>query len=179
MIVSGLAVNSIAATSTPYYTDIFSSGVMGANLASIFMASLAAGKLILGALYDRFSAFKATILARIMLVFSLSFLALGKETIYIVLHLLSAGVAAASISVSTPFIARAVVPGASVVSVMGIYAALQSFGALVAPIFCGRIRDYTGSYAYAYWFLCACVALILPATLKALKTRRAKICVND
>lgn len=169
--IAAMAVNGIASTSTPYYTDLFSSGVVGANLASAFMASLAAGKLALGTLYDKLGCFRATLLSRVLLMLSLFFLALGRNTAFIILFLLCAGLAGAANSVSIPFLANATVPESGGVSITGVYSGLQSLGSLLAPVVCGWICDVTGSYATAYRALLVTVAFMLLPMLWSLRTK--------
>lgn len=168
IMIAGMAVNGIAATSTPYYTDLFASGVVGANLASGFMASLAVGKLVLGVFYDKLGVFRATLISRALLLLALLALALGSNPICIALFLLCAGIAAAANSVAIPFLARTVAADRTVTGVVGAYSGLQSLGALLAPVVCGWICDYMGSYSHAYVLLLFGIALMLAPLLLCL-----------
>ncbi len=166
--VVGMAVNGIAATSTPYYTDLFSSTLVGANLASGFMASVAAGKLLLGVLYDRLGLLKATLVSHLLLMTALAALGMGRNSFFIGVFLLSTGIAAAMSSVSIPFLAGALASGVDRVEVVGAYSGLQSLGALMAPVACGWICDQTGDYALSYWLLLIAVGFILPICMISL-----------
>lgn len=161
--VAGMAVNAIATTATPFYTDVFGSETIGANLSSAFMAVLAVGKFALGALYDRLGARSATTLARVLLVISLLALSQGARVPFIVVYLLSCGLACASSSVSMPILARSAFGAGGSVAITGIFSAAQSLGGLIAPAFGGWICDMTGSYAPSYQLLTvAVIATIFP-----------------
>ncbi len=171
--VAGLAVNAIATTSTPFYTDVFHSETIGANLASGFMASLAIGKFALGGLYDRLGALRATLLARVLLVVALFSLAQGTSVAFIVAFLACCGLSCASSSVSIPILARAAFGVRDVAAITGIFSAAQSFGGLFAPAGCGMVCDMTGSYAPSYLILCAAVVVMIPPMVFALRKKRA------
>ena len=170
IIFAALAVNGIASTSTPYYEDIFHSGVVSANLTSAFMASLALGKFLLGSLYDRLGVTRATALTRGLLIATLFALYMGKRPIFVSLFVVCSGIAAATNSISIPFLARAVDPD-DIVTLTGLYSGLQSFGSLLAPVFCGWICDTTGSYAQAYLLCGVAVIALLPVLLFTLRKR--------
>lgn len=169
IIVSGMAVNGIATTSTPYYTDVFSSGTIAANLASGFMASLAFGKFFLGVLYDKLGMIRSTLLTRALLIISLLSLMLGRHPAFVATFLLLVGLAAATSSISVPFFSRAVSTAETETEITGIYSALSSLGALCAPVFCGGFCDRTGSYAQAYLVMAVMVAVILAPVMLTLE----------
>ena len=170
IIFAALAVNGIASTSTPYYEDIFHSGVISANLTSSFMASLALGKFLLGSLYDRLGAARATALTRTLLIATLFALYMGREPVFVGLFVVCSGMAAATNSISIPFLAKAI-DASDTVALTGLYSGLQSFGSLLAPVFCGWVCDRTGSYAQAYLLCGAAVAAMLPSLLLTLHRR--------
>lgn len=181
VIISGMAVNGIASTSTPYYTDLFASGAIAAKLASCFMASIAFGKFFLGVLYDRLGTIRSTLITRMLLILSLICLMLGRKPVFVTVFLLCTGLAAASSSVSVPFFSRLVSSADTEIAVTGIYSALSSLGALFAPVFCGGFCDRTGSYAYAYLLMAIMVGvLLLPMMLTLIRlVRTGRIVSTD
>ena len=168
--IAGMGVNGIGATMTPYYTDVFRSQSIGAKLTSGYMASLAIGKLALGWLYDRVGTLRATVAARLLLMGALLALFLGDTPIFVALFLLLSGVGAATSSVSVPFLAEKLADEGKKDSLTGIYTGLQFLGSLLAPLFCGWICGFTGSYAPAYRTLIIGIAVTLPWLSLSLKS---------
>lgn len=169
IIVAGLAVNAVATTSTPYYTDVFGSETIAAGLASGFMACLAVGKFALGALYDRLGSLRATLLARVLLIITLFSLARGANVFFIIVYLISCGLACASSSVSIPILARSAFGARDVAAITGVFSAAQSFGGLFAPSGCGWVCDITGSYAPSYVILSVSVICMVGPMVLALR----------
>ena len=172
IIIAGMGVNAIATTSTPFYTDEFQNGVIAANLGAAFMAVLAVGKFSLGGMYDRFGNLKATLISRLLLIFSLLALSGGKNPVFIGIYLLCTGFACATSSTAIPILARNTFGSRDAAAIIGVFSASQSLGAMIAPSGCGFVCDKLGSYAPSYLILAAAVVLMIPSTMMILKTKK-------
>lgn len=166
LFVSGLAVNAIASSYTPHLTDVLGSPTTAATIASGFMLGLACGKFALGWLFDRLGARLATLLSLALLGVALFSLSMAETPVFIGAFLASAGLACAFGSVPFGLLSEKAFGTRDYGAITGIFNAVSSFGAMLAPPLCGRVRDLSGSYAPAYQWLGVCVlAVIVPMLL--------------
>lgn len=166
LFVSGLAINAIATTSTPHYTDVLNSPAKASMIASGFMLCLAGGKFALGFLFDKLGARRATFVSFVLLVVALFALSKGANGVFIAVFLVMCGLACAFASVPMGLLAQNVFGTRDYGAITGVFSAVSSFGGMLAPPLCGRICDLTGSYAPAYLALsAAALAVIFPMLL--------------
>ncbi len=150
LVMTGLAVNSVAVTITPHYTGVLNSAGTAASISSLFMACLAFGKFFMGWMFDRLGARGASLIAALLLAATLLSMAAGASIQFIALFLATGGIACAYGTVPMGLLAERAFGARDYGAITGIFSAASSLGAMLAPPLCGKVFDVTASYAPAY-----------------------------
>lgn len=152
------AVNSLNTTTVAYLQDSGYSGAFAANIAAANMGSLAIGKIVLGWMYDKFGARKASLISFILLILCLVCLVFVHLPVMLVGVVLGAGIGMAYGTVANPIISRAVFGPKHYSTFTGLLSAAGTIGGMLSPTVFGAICDALGSYSYAY---AASIALVI------------------
>ena len=146
----GISMNVMYSTVSPHLQDRGYSLVFSANFLSIGMLAMAAGKIVLGRIFDRFGVRIAFCWACFTLAAAL--LGLWMCRIPAMLALVILGLAFGCIfgAVVFPMSIPGIFGKKDYRAIMGPYSAMISLGGVFAPIFSGRIYDSFSSYDPAY-----------------------------
>ena len=149
-------------------------------MASLNMASLAAGKFLLGNLYDRKGARFSTVCSC-----TCSALAMGSMILASLfmpsfgLMLLCSGLGCAFGSTGIPILVRMVFGNKDYRSIYGISNFASNLGGALSPLIIGRLFDVTGTYKTGFSLFCglsvcaACAFFALLSERKSSKTQAA------
>lgn len=151
---SGLMQNT-----APHISDVGFSAGFAATIASCGMASLAAGKLLLGWLYDKLGAARATAISQVSAMVGLAGALLAPALPGVGLIVLGVGLGGAFGNVAHPIIAQIVYGDRDFSSIFGMISAFANIGGMLTPVLVGGSYDLLGSYKPA--FTCMIGLLIL------------------
>lgn len=150
LLILGFTFNSMNVTTAPNMRALGYSAVYSANVASVYMASLAAAKIALGAMCDKIGTWRgcaiallAQLVASICAMFATN---IGIVAIFVVAN----GLGTAFGSVAFPLIARDLYGERDQASISSIFNAVGSLSGAIGPTVCGMIYDITGAYTPAY-----------------------------
>ena len=134
------------------------------------MLLLAAGKMIMGSLFDRLGARKTTFLGVFLMLVTLISLILCRYPVFIALMLMASGLGNCYATVGLPVLARAVYGKRDYVTFTGILNTAGNIGSTLAPALMGLMRDASGTYAIGYSLFAGlilaggvCAAVCLPS----------------
>ena len=149
-ILLGVCMNTMYASVSPHLQDKGYSLVFSANFMSIGMLAMAAGKILLGRVFDRFGVRIAFCWACLTL--ALALLGLWMCNLTPMLALVVLGIAFGCIfgAVVFPMSIPGIFGKKDYRAIMGPYSRMISLGGVFAPIFSGRMYDTFGSYDIAY-----------------------------
>lgn len=180
LVVNAVATGGIVQNLAPYINELGYPYSFGATMASLNMASLAAGKFLLGNLYDRKGARFTTVCAC-----ACSAIAMGSMVLASVfmpsfgLMLLCSGIGCAFGSTGIPILVRMVFGNKDYSSLYGVSSFASNLGGALSPILIGRLFDATGTYKTGFSLFCvlsvfaATVFFLLLGEKKTKKTQAA------
>ncbi len=146
ILLTGFCVNSLTSSMNAYFRDIGRSASYAANISAGYMASLAAGKILLGILYDRFGARKATLFTLAALLLTHLSLVLVHIPGAIAVVIACSGPGAAFATVALPEISKQSFGNRDYNSFTGVINGFCNAGGALSPSIFGIIRDCSGSY---------------------------------
>ena len=170
-VILGLCMNGMYSTVSANLQDNGYSLAFSANFLSICMLVMAASKILLGKIFDRFG---------VRIGFCWACLALFLATLGLLFCRVPAALVLICIGIGFGFIFGAVVFPLSIPlifgkkdyrAIMGPYASLISLGGVFGPIVFGRIYDMTGSYNPGYVFNLVIVGIVILVMLRILPNR--------
>ncbi len=180
LIVNAIATGGIVQNLVPYIDELGHPYSFGAIMASLNMASLAAGKFLLGNLYDRKGARFTTVCSS-----ACSAIAMGSMVLASVfmpsfgLVLLCSGMGCAFGSTGIPILVRMVFGNKDYSSILGVCNFASNLGGALSPLIIGRMFDATGTYKTGFSLFCglsvcaACAFFALLSERKSSKTQAA------
>ena len=180
LVVNAIATGGVVQNLVPYISELGYSYSFGAIMASLNMASLAAGKFLLGNLYDRKRARFSTVCSC-----TCSALAMGSMILASLfmpsfgLMLLCSGLGCAFGSTGIPILVRMVFGNKDYSSIYGISNFASNLGGALSPLIIGRLFDVTGTYKTGFSLFCglsvcaACAFFALLSERKSSKTQAA------
>ena len=160
----GVCMNVMYNSISPHLTDIGYSLTFSANLLSIGMVALAAGKLLLGRLFDRLGVKVTFFIACFSLFASLIGLLLSRHMLALPLIVLGIGLGSSFGAVCFPLTVPAVFGKKDYRSILGIISAIQAMGGAMAPTVAGFVFDQFGSYNPAF-IVCAVIMAFITLLL--------------
>ena len=164
LVLYGIPSNMLTQTVSPHLSDIGYSLTFAANMAAVFMGSLAVGKLLLGMIFD-----KAGVRAGAMLVFACAIVSLtglynSASPFMLIPAAVGCGLACSFGTVGLPLITRDFFGNRDYTAIYGLISASNSLGGMLSPIYSNGIFEAAGSYNPAYLIgigLVAAVAIVM------------------
>lgn len=141
----------------PHVSDVGFSPTFAATIASAGMGALAIGKLLLGWLYDRLGAAKATTIAQLSAIVALGGALLAPFLPGVALIVIGVGLGGAFGNVAHPIIAQILYGNRDYGAILGMILAFTNVGGMLTPILVGGSYDALGSYKPAF----ACMIVLL------------------
>lgn len=155
----------------PHISDVGFSPAFAAAAASCGMASLAAGKLALGWLYDKLGAARATAAAQFSAALGLAGGLLAPALPGVGLIIIGVGLGGAFGNVAHPIIAQIVYGDRDFSSIFGMISAFANVGGMLTPVLVGGSYDALGSYKPAFAVMIGLLAAITAAYLWAFRSQ--------
>lgn len=152
----GFAINGISSSMTAYIQDSGYSGAVAANVSAIYMGALALGKTVLGALYDRLGARRATAVTVCCLMTALGCLVFVRLPVMFAPIIVGAGMGVGFGTVAIPILSRHCFGNREYSAFTGVLTAANNIGGAFSPTIFGAVCDLTGTYLWAY---AACVLI--------------------
>lgn len=153
-----LSLNGAFGQFPPYIQGVHDSQTAALVISTYSLAGVV-GKLILGALNDKFGIVFSTSVTTLFM--TLSFiLMLSAENYYLMLvGAVFFGFGSAAGSIVTPLLVSAMYSGAEYAKAYGLVASGNNLGLMIGSLFVATIADLTGSYKYAWGILAVTSAL--------------------
>ena len=168
LVLYGIPSNMLTQTVSPHLTDIGYSLQFAANMAAVFMGCLAAGKVLLGMIFDKAGVRTGAMLVYACAICSLTGLYFAGNAPMIALGAVGAGLACSFGTVGLPLITRDFFGTRDYTAIYGVISASNSLGGMLSPIFSNGIFEAAGSYNPAYLIgmgMVAAVAVIMFVSL--------------
>ncbi len=170
-VIIGICLNSMYTTVSPHLQDKGYSLVFSANVLSACLLVMAAGKILIGRIFDRYGAkagFFCACAALIAATIGMRFC-----TVAPALALIVAGVGFGCIfgAVVYPLTIPLVFGKKDYRAVIGPASALFSLGGIIGPLFAGRIYDMTGAYDLCYTIDIIVMLAVTAVILKVLPSK--------
>ena len=170
-VIIGICLNSMYTTVSPHLQDKGYSLVFSANVLSSCLLVMAAGKILIGRIFDRYGAkagFFCACAALIAATIGMRFCTFAPA-----LALIVAGVGFGCIfgAVVYPLTIPLVFGKKDYRAVIGPASALFSLGGIIGPLFAGRIYDMTGSYDLCYTIDIIVMLAVTAVILKVLPSK--------
>lgn len=156
----GFATNGFTATFVPHLEDSGYDRIRAGELYSVYMLMLAAGKMTIGALFDRFGAKKTTALGLMLMLIALAGLIYARYVWAVIVMLAVAGIGNCLSTVGLPVLARSMYGDKDYAAFTGIFNTAGNLGCTLAPAALGLFRDHALSYSPGY----ACIMVLLMLT---------------
>ena len=150
MAMAGAAVMQLP---SPLLSDQGYATALVSVVVSAVMGALAAGKFLLGELYDLWGMCRATLLASISIIVGLSGLLLARYSFALVLIVLGTVLGSAFATVANPIIVRTLFGNKDYAAIYGMVAGSSSFGMALAPMINGWVYDTYGNYQPSIYIL--------------------------
>ena len=157
IMLSSMGGSVLMQNNAPFLTDIGYSVSVGATIAALCQGSLAAGKMVLGQLYDKLGTWRATLISNGAIILGLGCMLIAELPPILIVIILLQGIGCAFGTVAPPIVTQSVFGLRDYSTIYGIVSAMGSFGSALAPVFAATVYDYTGSYKGAF----AAVAVVL------------------
>ncbi len=154
-----MSVSSVIQHIAPHISDVGFSDSFAATAAALCMGSLAAGKFLLGWLYDRLGVRGATLLSNLCIALTLAGALAVPFKPALALIVAGAGLGGGFGMVATPLIAQMVYGRRDYGAILGRFSAFACAGSMAAPLFINRAYDRFGSYKPAFAVMLAAVCL--------------------
>ncbi len=170
--IAGINANT---TISPHLVELGYSVEKAASFSSLAMLSMTAGKFILGAIFDRFGASKALIIAQAFLCLSLFGLLMSNVPAFIYVAVAAVGLGGVLVTVGYPLIVQTAFGNRSYSSIFGLVNAFSMAGNMLASIVTGISFDTTGSYNASFIFLISLTVIstiIILVTIKKYEQKR-------
>jgi len=145
-----ISVNSLVYSASPHLTNIGYSVTFSANIVSMYMGSLAIGKIILGKVFDSFSVRKSIAISCIIIILGLTGLIFAHYLPSIILFIIFGGVGSAFNTIASPIITQKVFPNYDFKSLYGVISAVGTLGSVIGPLFIGFTFDISNSYITSF-----------------------------
>ena len=155
----------------PYLTDIGYSLAVAAAFTAVCQGSLAAGKMLLGQLYDKVGTRRATFISNGATVLGLCTMLMASFSPALLPIVLCQGLGCAFGTVAHPIITQAIFGLKDYSTIYGIISAMGSLGGAMAPVFAASVYDATGSYKGAF--------LAMAVVLAAINVVYGRICPKE
>lgn len=152
---SGLMQNT-----APHVSDVGFSPTFAASVASAGMGALAIGKLLLGWLYDKLGAAKATTISQFSAVVALVGALMAPFLPGVALIVIGTGLGGAFGNVAHPIIAQIVYGNRDYGAILGMISAFANIGGMLTPVLVGGSYDALGSYKPAFTCMIALLCLV-------------------
>lgn len=144
----------------PHVSDVGFSPTFAATVASAGMGALAIGKLLLGWLYDKLGAAKATTIAQLSAIVALAGALLAPFLPGVALIVIGVGLGGAFGNVAHPIIAQILYGNRDYGAILGMILAFTNVGGMLTPILVGGSYDALGSYKPAFACMIGLLCLI-------------------
>lgn len=178
--ITGLAVLFMTITSfgiqmhiPAYLTDIGYSPAMAAFVVSGFMGMLILGKIILGAVLDRYGVKKAVVYITATYLISILTFMHASNRFMLVLFVVFFGLNNACVTVLLPYLTSHLFGAKDYGCIYGALNVFSTLGFAVGPPLSGLIFDKTGGYQSAFWLYLALALLTMFMYLAVLKTKES------
>ena len=158
--VASMAGSVLMQNNAPYLTDIGYSVAVAATFTAVCPGSLAAGKMLLGQLYDKVGTRRATFISNGATVLGLCTMLVASFSPALLPIVLCQGLGCAFGTVAHPIITQSIFGLKDYSTIYGIVTAMGSLGGAMAPVFAASIYDASGSYKGAYLAMAAMLAVI-------------------
>lgn len=150
LLLLGFCMNSLNVTTAPNMRALGHSAVYSANVASVYMASLAISKIVLGMMCDRIGTWRGCAVSLVSLFIAAICAMFATNIGVIAVFVVTNGLGTAFGSVALPLIARDIYGEKDQASIAGMFNSLCSLGGAVGPTLCGMVYDATGAYTPSY-----------------------------
>lgn len=138
-------------------------GAFAANIFSVVMAVQIAGKILLGAIYDKKGVKFGTIYNLVLFALVVVTILLSKNTAMAVAFGCVFGLMCSMTTVTPPYLAALAVGRKNYSTIYGMLCLFFGIGCALGPVFAGAVFDKTGSYTPA-WLVFAAVSAVLTVT---------------
>lgn len=173
VVLLGFAINGFSTTMAAYTQDSGYSGEFAANVMAGYMGSLAVGKILLGMLYDKLGARRATGVSVAALVVCYASLLMIRMPAMFAGVILGSGVGIAFGTVAFPILARHTFGNRDYSVFTGWFIASNNIGGAFSPTIFGAVCDWLGSYSYAYMGAIAFVIVFGSAIILCVPEKKA------
>jgi len=146
-----ISIGSLINNAAPHFSNIGFPITFSANIISIYMFSLAVGKIILGKVFDILTLKKAINFSIIVTGLGILGLILAKSHITLPLFIIFGGIGTAYGTIAYPLIAQKAFPEYHYSSIYGVLAAIGAVGSLISPTLSGITFDFTNSYYLSFY----------------------------
>lgn len=170
LLLLGFCFNSMNLTTAPNMRALGYSAIYSANVASMYMASLALGKIVLGAMCDRLGVWRGCAISLISLLIASICAMFARNIAVVALFVVANGLGTAFGSVAYPLISRDLYGERDQAAISGVFSSIASLGGAVGPTICGMVYDSTGAYTPAFAVMAA-ITLLLGTLVVALLAR--------
>lgn len=130
----------------PYLIDINYSSTFSANIVALSMGSLALGKMILGALFDKFGLRRSTLISSLAMIVSFICLLYADNYMALALLIVISGIGGSFLTVAYPVITQTLFGRKDYSGIYGFLNVAHSLGSIISPIVIGSLYDKYGSY---------------------------------
>lgn len=144
----------------PYLTDIGYTTLFATSVFSLFMLALTFGKIIAGAVYDKFGTFLGNFFIALSCLLFPIFALVAKLPFIPYLYAVFVGIASAGFSVPVTVLVTNYFGTRDFSSIFSLFTMLTTLGSAVSIPLMGAIYDGTGSYTPAWFMLLAAGAII-------------------
>ncbi len=142
----GTAMFSMYSSISPHLQDKGYSLVFSANVLSVCLFAMAAGKVLIGKIFDRFGARIGYCWACLCLLLGMMGMLYCRYLPMLIFLVLGVAFGAIFSAVVYPLTIPKVFGRREYRAILGPFTALMSFGGVLGPLFAGKIFDLTGSY---------------------------------
>ena len=166
---------------TAYFSDIGYTSAYAASVTSVYMVFLTIGKVLLGGIFDRFGALRATVLIGLCCIAFPVLALLGRIPLMPFCYAAVLGIADAGCSVAITVLVSRVFGDADFSSIFGVMSMVSTFGIAASGPLMGMIYDISGGYAAAWVMLLilgalTAVCLVGAVVLMHRREKRAEPC---
>ena len=162
--ISGISANT---TISPHLVNIGYSTQRAANIISMVMLAMTAGKFILGLIFDRIGVMKTTVLSQVILCLAFVGLLLIKFPLFEWIVIISIGLGGVLVTVGYPLITEYSFGNKEYSGIYGLVTAFSQAGNMLASLVTGVFYDRFGNYYYSYILL---IVFTVISTLIILRT---------
>lgn len=146
-----MTANTLVGSPAPHFSNIGFPITFSANIISIFMGSLAVGKIILGKVFDLLSLKNAISFSAIVATLGIVGLVTAKTYITLPLFVIFGGIGTAYSTIANPLVAKKAFPQYDYGSIYGVLSAVGALGSVSSPILVGITFDLTQSYFLSFY----------------------------